>query len=304
MKSVCRPSPPRTLETLKQLLVDVDRARSDIRLGKRAREAFSRLMDEPDRTAVYPIGKLARAAGVNPSTLSRLAVRLGYPGFSAFQSVFREHIATKGAFYSGRASRLMQGRAGKGDDLSAMARIGEEEVANIYAMLDRLDARDLAAAADVLIKAPRVRTVGLRQPAAIAGFAAYALGLLRNDVATLVSMQNGGAYELGQLARGDALLVIGFAPYTRATVATARVAADLGITVIVITDSHASPFGPIADHQFVAPTTGSFFSNSMAASIALVEGLLAVVAQRLGKSSLRALERHEQLIETFEVELK
>lgn len=294
---------PQTFPQLKQLLVQVNRSQSDIRLGRRALEAFSKLVDEPDRTAVYPISELARLTGVNPSTLSRLATNLGYPGFSAFQGVFRAHIAAKGNFYSGRVNRLVEGRRSENDDLSIAARVGEDEIANILGMLEHIGAGELDAAADILIAAPRVCTFGLRQPAAVAAFAAYALGLLRTDVSVLGLMQHGGAYELGQLAKGDALLVVGFAPYTRATVATARVASDMGITIVAITDSHASPFLPFADHQFVAPTTGSFYSNSMAAAIVIVEGLLTLVAQRLGDSSLDALKRHEKLIEAFDIEL-
>jgi len=295
-------SAPQTFRQLKQLLAQVNRPQSGIRLGRRALEAFSRLIDEPDRTAVYSISELARLTGVNPSTLSRLAVSLGYPGFSAFQDVFRAHIATRRNFYSGRADLLVrQDRSGA--DVSAAARVGEEEITNILGMLEHLSTGELEAAADILIKAPRVSTCGLRQPAAIAAFAAYALGLLRADVSVLSLMQHGGAYELGQLARGDALLVFGFEPYTRATIATARVAANLGITIIAITDSHASPFLAIADHQFVAPTTGSFFSNSMAAAIVAIEGLLTVVARRMGDQALSALKRHEKLIEAFDIEL-
>jgi len=295
--------PPKSLDELKGLLSRLDRDQTDIRLGRRARQALSELVDAPDRTAVYSISELARRTGVNPSTLSRLAVNLGYSGFSAFQDIFRDYIANKGNFYSGRADRLIHTKGDKGGDLSVLAQIGEEEIANVLGVVEHIAPGELEAAADLLIAAPRIRTYGLRQPSAIASFACYGLGLLRGHVSILGLQQHGVAFELAQLSKDDVLLVFGFAPYTRATVATARVAASMGIKIIAVTDSHASPFLPVADHQFIAPTTGSFFSNSMAASIVVVEGLLAVMAQRLGKPSLVSLEKHERLINEFDIEL-
>ena len=55
------------------------------------------------------ISELAASLGVNPSTLTRLAKRLGFEGFSDFQSVFRDAIASEPRyFYSRQADHLLE----------------------------------------------------------------------------------------------------------------------------------------------------------------------------------------------------
>jgi hypothetical protein len=51
------------------------------------------LADQPEQAAVRSISEFASLLGVNPSTLTRPAKRLGYGGFSDFQGIFREAIA-------------------------------------------------------------------------------------------------------------------------------------------------------------------------------------------------------------------
>jgi hypothetical protein len=132
---------------------------------------------------------------------------------------------------------------------------------------------------------------------------AYPLGLLRADVSLLGNPHHGIAHGLTELSEKDVLVVIGAAPYTRGTVAAARIAANRGMQVVAITDSHGSPLATEASLTFVAPTSGTWYSNSMAAFLVFVEGLMAMVAGRLGRKSLNSLRRHELLIDEVNHEL-
>jgi len=296
-----RREPPATLEALRAELATPPGA-GRRRIGRRARTVLEGMLAAPQQAAVATIGELADAFGVHASTLTRLAQALGYRGFGELQAVFRRHVAQTGHFYSDQASRLRAVSAPEQHGLDLIARVARDEQANLRAMLDQLEAAALDGAVTLLARAGQVRALGLRQSYAIAGYLGYALGLLRGGVQT-VDGTSGIAQGVAGLGAGDVLVAIGFAPYTRASVRAAEVMHGRGVPLIAITDSYASPLARHATHVFVAPAGGHFFSNSMAAALVLVEGLLAVTAQRLGDEAVAALELREALIRDLGVEL-
>src|SRR5215471_3505649 len=302
---------PRSVEGLRALVVRIGRNETGLSLGGKAHAVLAKLVERPEEAAVRTITELADAHGINASTLTRLATRLGYDGFADFQSVFRDNVAQSHRhFYSHQAERLVAG-ASAADAGVSVARAGEiatvmqlarESVANIEGFLSQLSAPELRDAAKLLAHAPRVRIFGLRQFHALAAFLAYALGLVRSDVDLLDAPGLGTAEGLAQLQRGDVVLVTSVAPYTRAVAQVAKTAAAAGLTVIAITDTRASPLVPPARHAFFIPHGSSFFSNSMGAYVVFCEGLLNLVATQLGKQGLRSLERRERFITELGIE--
>ncbi|TIV30668.1 MAG: MurR/RpiR family transcriptional regulator, partial [Mesorhizobium sp.] len=100
--------PPRTIEELRTLALSVGRDEAGFSLGSKAHDVFAKLVEAPEQSAVRTISELADQFGINPSTLTRLAKRLGFEGFSDFQAVFRKAIADdQQYFYSRQAGRLM-----------------------------------------------------------------------------------------------------------------------------------------------------------------------------------------------------
>lgn len=301
-------SAPRTLEELKRRLHQLNAPGAQPKMGKRAMKALTQMMDEPDAVAVASISTLAARAEVNPSTLSRLVRKLGFESFAEFQLVFRQHLSRSSgrtSFYSDLAGQLLKDEEEEqpSASLALMTQVAEEETRNIAQMLKGLDPEALEKAVRLLITAPRVRVYGLRQSHTVANLLTYALGLLRADVSLLGNPHHGIAHGLTELSPEDVLVVIGASPYTRGTVAAARIAANQGLQVVAITDSHGSPLATEANMTFVAPVSGTWYSNSMAAFLVFVEGLMAMVAGRLGQTSLNSLRRHEQLIDAVNQQL-
>ena len=298
-----RHDPPQTLDALRALALSLARDEAGYALGGKARQVFSKLVDTPEQSAVRSISELAQMLGVNPSTLTRLAKRLGYDGFSDFQSVFRDAIANEPRyFYSRQADHLLHDPVIAGSAMETMTRIGHESVGNIDGFMSQLDPAMLQAAADLLARAGRVRIHGVRQFHALASFLAYCLGMLRSDVALLDAPRLGEAEAISQLEPGDVVVVASCAPYTRAVAEVAAIAAANNLTVIAITDSRSSPLVPPARHAFFIPHASSFFSNSMGAYVVFCEGLLNLVARQLGDRAMDALARRERLIEEMSIE--
>lgn len=304
---------PTSVEQLRALVMRIGRGEGDVSLGGKAHGVLAKLVERPEEVAVRTITELGTELNVNPSTLTRLAKRLGYGGFVEFQTVFRDSLAQRHRhFYSQQAERLVAGSSAhagpialrkRGPELDTVMQLARESVANVEGFLAQLSGTELHGAAELLAHAPRVRVHGLRQFHALASFLAYGLGMIRSDVGLLDSSRLGVAEGLAQLQQGDVVLVTSVAPYTRSVVQVAKAAGDAGFAVIAITDTLASPLVPPARHSFLIPHKSSFFSNSMGAYVVFCEGLLNLVATSLGKDALHALERRERFIDELDIEI-
>lgn len=297
---------PRTVEQLRALVVSIGREEAEVSLGGKAHAVLAKLVEKPEEVAVRTITDLAESLGINASTLTRLATRLGYTGFVDFQSVFRDNVAnTHRKFYSQQAQRLM-GTALPTElegDIGVVARLAHESVRNVEGFLSQLSATDLRATAKLLARAHRVRVYGLRQMHSLASFLSYGLGMIRADVSLLEGPGLGVAEALAQLQRGDVVIVTSVSPYTRIVAEVAQAAADAGLVVVALTDTRASPLVPPARHAFFIPHESSFISNSMGAYIVFCEGLLNLVAKELGNETVNALERREGFITRLQIEI-
>lgn len=304
--SVLKSSPrPQTLEELRALTVEIRRGNTDLSLGGKALGVLSRLVDTPEQTAVRTISELADGLGINPSTLTRLAKRLGYGGFGDFQDVFREAISDDGRyFYSRQAGRLISVKEEADEEIHVFEKLAAESKANIDGFLAQLDGPELRAAANRLAHARRVRVYGVRQFHAFASFLTYGLAMLRSDVAMLDAPRLGEAEGLAQLEPGDVLVVASCAPYTRNVADVAVVGARRGLDVIAVTDTRSSPLVPPSRHAFLVPHASSFFSNSMGAYIVFCEGLLNLVARALADGAIDALAKREALIRDLRIEIE
>ena len=102
----------------------------------------------------------------------------------------------------------------------------------------------------------------------------------------------GGGLEMQQrtIAKGDVVVVVSFAPYSREPLSTAEKARTVGARVLAITDSLASPLSLIAEETLLFSILSPSFFPSIAAGIALVEALLELLASRAGKSIVKRMD--------------
>lgn len=295
--------PPQSLEALRNLVLLIKREQAGISLGAKAIAVLARLVEAPEQTAVRTISELAALHSVNASTLTRLAQKLGYTGFNELQYIFREAVAgSGGSFYSRQAGRLLSSDHETSEDLAVFEKLARETAANVDGFLSQLDADSVEQAASLLARGRRVRVHGVRQFHALASFLTYGLSMLRSDVSLLDAPRLGIAEALAQMENGDIVVVASCAPYTAEVAAVAAISAALGLEVIAVTDSRASPLVPPSKLAFFIPHASSFFSNSMGAYIVFCEGLLNVVARKLGNRAINALAQREKLIADLQIE--
>ncbi|MCS5558131.1 MAG: MurR/RpiR family transcriptional regulator [Oceanospirillaceae bacterium] len=286
--------PAKDLPELREMITTIAAKQGPIKLGQRSYAVLIALVNNPDTAAHSSINQLATNLDVSASTLTRLATRLGYSGFNALQNIFRQHLSEP-HFYSERAHQSQD------QDTDLLVQVAQEEMVNIQQMMSQVSTDQWQQALALLQNARHVRTFAQRQFYSTATFFSYCLGLLRDGVSVLGDSGHGVPHGLAQLNQQDLLIVFGSHPYSRIAVDCCRQAKDMGIPTMVFTDTHGAPLSNDASCLFTIPTSGSFFSNSTAAWVVLIEAILTAYARRLGPEAIQTLEHREQVFEQMQV---
>jgi len=231
---------------------------------------------------------LAAVAGADPASFTRLAKALGYSGWDELRGALTEaRRPAQTAPFSGRTKAR---RYGPNSDVTLVADKLEAEAAG----LARISSSEVAAAAKTLRKAQRIWIAGFRSCRSVAELLNYQLRLFRPEAVQLVGGSGPEDLDLGAFRAGDAVVVVGFAPYSTASVRAARAARRPGAALIAIADTIAAPMAEGADHLllFEAAASPGFFP-SLTGAIAIAQSLAAVTFTLGGTGAKQRLEETE-----------
>jgi DNA-binding MurR/RpiR family transcriptional regulator len=231
---------------------------------------------------------LATVAGADPAAFTRLAKALGYSGWDELRAALTEaRRPAQASPFSGRAKGRRQG---PNPEMSLVSDKLEAEAAG----LSRISPGSVAGAAKALHAARRIWISGFRSCRGVAELLNYQLRLFRADAVQLVGGSGPEDLDLGAFRPGDAVVVIGFAPYSTASVLSARGAHLSRATLVAITDRPAAPMAEGAGHVllFEAASSPGFFP-SLTGAIAIAQSLAAATFMLGGPPAKRRLEETE-----------
>jgi DNA-binding MurR/RpiR family transcriptional regulator len=232
--------------------------------------------------------ELASVAGADPASFTRLAKALGYSGWDELRAALTEaRRPGQSSPFSGRARGRRQAPNG---ELSLISDKLEADAAG----LSRISPDSVAKAARTLHAARRIWIAGFRSCRSVAELLNYELRLFRPDDVQRVGGSGPEDLDFGAFRSGDAVVVIGFAPYSTASVLSARAAHRAGASLIAIADSVTAPMAEGADHLLLyeAASSPGFFP-SLTGAIAIAQSLAAVTFSLGGTGAKKRLEDAE-----------
>ncbi|HWZ41192.1 MAG TPA: MurR/RpiR family transcriptional regulator [Bradyrhizobium sp.] len=232
--------------------------------------------------------ELAAVAGADPASFTRLAKALGYSGWDELRAALTEaRRPAQSSPFSGRARRRRQG---PNAELSLISDKLEAEAAG----LSRISPDTVAKAARALHAARRIWIAGFRSCRSVAELLNYELRLFRPDDVQLVGGSGPEDLDFGAFRPSDAVVVIGFNPYSTASVLSARAAHRAGASLVAIADSVTAPMAEGADHLLLyeAASSPGFFP-SLTGAIAIAQSLAAVTFSLGGAGAKKRLEDTE-----------
>lgn len=231
---------------------------------------------------------LAAEAGADPASFTRLAKAIGYSGWDELRAALTE--ARRPSQASPFSVRARGRRHGPHADVALVTDKIEAEAAG----LPRISAHTVADAAKALHGAKRIWVSGFRSCRSVAELLNYELRLFRPDEVRLVGGSGPDDLDCGAFRAGEAVVVVGFVPYTRASVQVAQAAHRAGATLIAITDVVTAPMAEGADHVllFEAASSPGFFP-SLTGAIAIAQSLAAVTFSLGGAPAKKRLQETE-----------
>lgn len=244
------------------------------------RKAARFLVDHPDEVALVSMRVLAARSEVTPTTFVRLARRLGFADWAALRKPFEDRLRSGNAPFAAKADALVL----RGPE-AIFAESLRTSSANLAAAEAINDGKDIARACATLERAQRIRVAGFRSCRAPAHALVYLCRLFRRDITLLGG--DGGALEteLAALGKKEAVVVIGFTPYSRELGPVVEAAQRRGVPIVAIADSMAAPIARHADVTLRFSTDSPSFFPSVAAAMAIVEALAATMLARSGPAA-------------------
>ena len=232
--------------------------------------------------------ELASVAGADPASFTRLAKALGYSGWDGLRAALTE--ARRPAQSSPFSGRARGRRQGPNAELSLVSDKLEAEAAG----LSRISPDLVAQAARALHAARRIWIAGFRSCRSVAELLNYELRLFRPDDVQLVGGSGPEDLDFGAFRPGDAVVVIGFNPYSTASVLSARAAHRARASLVAIADSVTAPMAEGADHLLLyeAASSPGFFP-SLTGAIAIAQSLAAVTFSLGGTGAKKRLQDTE-----------
>jgi DNA-binding MurR/RpiR family transcriptional regulator len=273
--------------------------RDDIRqrfntLSPALQQVARHVLDHPNDVVTSSMRTVGGRASSTPATLVRFAQQLGFAGWPQLKEAFADEMGLGSDAYVERARQLV----GRASDHTLIDELFDVQRANLEAT-QRQNQSSLPRACALLEKAPAVHAAGFRACFPVAFSFVYVYRLFRPTV-HLVDGQ-GGSLEMQQraFAKGDALVVASFVPYSREALQVTEAARAAGCRIVAITDSAASPLSLLADETILFAIRSPSFFPSVAAGIAVTESLLELLASRAGKAVVGRIDQAEtQLFES------
>lgn len=262
------------------------------RFPRQMKVAARWLVDHPTEVALLSMREQARRARVPPTTLTRLAQRLGFDGFDKLKEVFADSVRERPQSYAGREVELFARWEAEGDG----AMVGD----TIDAMHSHLSdlahpstITALAAAADLMVEARQIFCVGLRSSFPAAHLMHYVGSLIGSPTTLIDGIGGSGNDAILSACRRDILLVVTVRPYGRHTMHIAEFAASRGAKLVALTDSELSPIAKISEIVIRVRTEMPSVLHTMTPAFAAVECLMELIAARRGSCALEALAANQ-----------
>jgi DNA-binding MurR/RpiR family transcriptional regulator len=263
-------------------------------LSPALRKVADFLLRHPLLAATHSIEELAQATGVSAAAVNRLANSLGYQGFGGLKAeltaALQEAVSP--------VSKLRQQIGMQADDRVSLSSLLSATASNLAFTADRSGALQFELAVALLASARRVFCLGFGNSAYLAGLAAANLAPFCD--AQAISLEGGNenaAYRLATIRPEDVLLAISLPRYSRDTVQLARFAVDRGATLLVITDSPASPLAALSSHVLYAVADHPVLAASGTAALALIESLVSAVMVQNKEAVRLSAELSESMLQ-------
>lgn len=250
----------------------------------------------PNEVAFMNAEQVASQVGVSPSTVTRCVTEMGFEGYYDFLDALRNSVKRRMAPKERLEKRL--GPDGTSEVFGFRESL-ESDSRNLDKVLSLNSSENISLTVEALEGAPKINLFTSRSSYPTLSLFTLILSRIRPGVHMLQEAEGRLPEELVDVEPDDLFFVTNLPRYARITLDCAEYAHERGCKVIAVTDSPDSPLVRFANIALYVPYDSYSFFNSHLASLALYNALAVALSLKVGDSSLKRLERHDELVRRF-----
>lgn len=251
------------------------------------------VLDHLPQVAFHSIRGLAKEAGVNPNTVTRMARELGYSSFDAFRADVQSILQMTAPTYGERARALRSELGG-----NAFSAVIDAHRKNTEALFSAETLEVLDGCIAPLIGARKIYAVGVRSCYSVAHYFSYVGSMAFPNFVEVPTMPGDIVDQMSQTTPDDIVVGITYAHYSAEVVRACQIARSCGARVLALTDSHSSPIAVGAWKVLRLPMAGPHFMPSLNSAFSAAEMLLVGMAAQ-SDSTAERVTAFEDRIQKF-----
>lgn len=253
------------------------------------------LLDNYPVSGLGSITTVAEAAGVSTPTVVRMVQKLGFKGFTEFQSRLHQELEATISNPITKHERMAPNAPGA----HILNRFADAVMNNMRQSLGAIDPADFDAAAKLIGDRKRsVYLAGGRITGALAEYFFTHLQVIRPGVTRMSTSPSGWPHYVLNMSKGDVLILFDIRRYERELEALARTASEVGVEIVLFTDSWGSPIGKYATHAFRIHIEAPSAWDSSVVTLLVVEALIEAVQSSNWDKTRERMSMLENLFET------
>ena len=255
------------------------------------------ITDYYDKAVFLTAAKLGEVVGVSESTVVRFAAQLGYKGYPEFQKALEEMVRNK--LSSIQRMEVTYGRVSQSRILESVLHADMEK---IKGTLEKIDQNAFEMAVDTILTAGRIYIVGIRSCAPLAGFLAFYLNFMFDDVILLHTNSSSELFEqMVRIGNEDVIIGISFPRYPMRTLKALEFANNRSAKVITLTDSVHSPMNLYSSCNLIADSDMASIVDSLVAPLSVINALIVALCMRKQDEVATTLETLEEIWDEYQV---
>ena len=253
------------------------------------------LLDNYPVSGLGSITTVAEAAGISTPTVVRMVQKLGFKGFTDFQSRLHQELEATISNPITKHERMAPNAPGA----HILNRFADAVMSNMRQTLGAIEPADFDSAAKLVGDRKRsVYLAGGRITGALAEYFFTHLQVIRPGVTRMSTSPSGWPHYVLNMSKGDVLILFDIRRYERELEALARTASEVGVEIVLFTDSWGSPIGKYATHAFRIHIEAPSAWDSSVVTLLVVEALIEAVQSSNWDKTRERMSILENLFET------
>jgi DNA-binding MurR/RpiR family transcriptional regulator len=282
-------------------LTDVAKTVSDMitagyeSMTRAEKQLANSLLDNYPVSGLGSITTVAEAAGISTPTVVRMVQKLGFRGFTEFQSRLHQELEATISNPITKHERMAPNAPGA----HILNRFADAVMSNMRQSLGAIDPVEFDAAAKLIGDRKRnVYLAGGRITGTLAEYFFTHLQVIRPGVTRMSSSPSGWPHYVLNMDKGDILILFDIRRYERELEALAKTASEVGAEIVLFTDNWGSPIGKYASHSFRLHIEAPSAWDSSVVTLLVVEALIEAVQNAQWDKTRERMKMLEGLFET------